>query len=145
MSLMQSDQKLSGLPYLPCNFLLIRTNDKKNRIWEKDKDEIIVSAAEGLQRVGQREISKDILLELPEGKKEAHFIIIPNLEVEGKKLESETLKKNKGRQFWLRIFAQNPIQLIELAETFEAIEKGEWNESTAGGKRVLRNGRDNPL
>lgn len=145
ISLMQVDQKLSGLPYLPCNFLVIKTNDKKNRIWEKDKDDIIATAAEGIQRIAQREISKDIILELPEGKKEAHFIIVPNLEVEGKKLESETLKKNKGRQFWLRVFSQNPVQVMELAETFEAIEKGEWNESTAGGRRVLRNGKDNPL
>jgi Calpain family cysteine protease/Calpain large subunit, domain III len=145
ISLMQSDQKLSGLSYLPCNFLLIKTTDKKNRIWEKDKDDVIVSASEGLQRVGQREISKDIVLELPENKKEAHFIIVPNLEVEGKKLESETSKKGKGRQFWLRLFAQNPVQVLELAETFEVIERGEWISATAGGKRVLRNGKDNPL
>ena len=145
ISLMQADQKLSGLPYMPCNFLVIKTNDKKNRIWEKDKDDIIVSAAEGIQRIGQREISKDIVLEVPEGKKEAHFIIVPNLEVEGKKLEQETSKKNKGRQFWLRIFAQNSIQVTELSETFEIIEKGEWNDTTAGGRRVLKNGKDNPL
>jgi hypothetical protein len=145
ISLMQADQKLSGLAYMPCNFLVIKTNDKKNRIWEKDKDDIIVSAAEGIQRIGQREISKDIILEVPEGKKEAHFIIVPNLEVEGKKLETETSKKNKGRQFWLRVFSQNPIQVSELAETFEIIEKGDWNESTAGGRRVLKNGKDNPL
>ena len=145
ISLMQSDQKLSGLSYMPCNFLLLKTNDKKNRIWEKDKDDIIISAAEGIQRIAQREISKDILLELPEGKKEANFIIVPNLEVEGKKLELETSKKNKGRHFWLRIFAQHPLQVMELADTFEVIEKGDWNDSTAGGKRVLRNGKDNPL
>lgn len=145
ISLMQADQKLTGLQYMACNFLVIQTVDKKNRIWEKDNNEIIASAAEGLQKVAQREITKDIILELPEGKKEAHFIIIPNLEAEGKKLESETQKKNKGRQFWLRIFSQNPIQVLELSETFEEFDKSEWNETTAGGRRVLRNGKENPL
>ena len=144
ISLMQADQRLSGLQYIPCNFLVIKTADKKNRIWEKDKDDVIASAAEGMQRVGQREITKDILLEVPEGKKEAHFIIVPNLEIDGKRLESEVQKK-KGRQFWLRIFAQNPLQVQELADTFEVIDKGEWNEVTAGGRRVVRDGRDNPL
>ena len=86
ISLMQADQRLTGRAYLPCNFLVIKTNDKRNRIWEKDKDDIIDSAADGLQRFAQREITRDLILEPPEGKKEAHYVIIPNLEVEGKKL-----------------------------------------------------------
>jgi hypothetical protein len=145
ISLMQADEKLSGKPYLPCNFLLIKTNDKKNRIWEKDKDDVILSAAEGMQRFGQREISKDITLEPPEGKPQGHFIIIPNLEIDGKRLEEIRNTKRNGRQFWLRVFSQFPVEVVELADTKEIREKGEWTEDTAGGRRTLRNGKDNPL
>eukprot|EP00358_Blepharisma_japonicum_P003985 CAMPEP_0202954634 /NCGR_PEP_ID=MMETSP1395-20130829/50989_1 /ASSEMBLY_ACC=CAM_ASM_000871 /TAXON_ID=5961 /ORGANISM="Blepharisma japonicum, Strain Stock R1072" /LENGTH=283 /DNA_ID=CAMNT_0049670317 /DNA_START=1094 /DNA_END=1945 /DNA_ORIENTATION=- len=145
ISLMQADQKLSEKPYLPCNFLVIKTIDKKNRIWEKDQDDVVASAAEGLQRFAQREITKDLVLEPPEGKKEAHYIIVPYLEIDGKKLEAETSKKSKGRMFWLRLFSSQSIEVLELPETYEIIEKGEWAEKTAGGRRTLRNGRDNPL
>ena len=144
ISLMQEDQKLSGKPYMPCNFLVVKTNDKRNRIWEKDKDEVIAEAADGLQRFGQREITRDIVLEPSEGKKQVNYVIIPNLELEGKKLEAETSKKNKGRAFWLRIFTSQPIDLWELSETLEIQKKGEWNEKTAGGRKAVK-GRDNPI
>lgn len=67
ISLMQSDEKISNKPYVPVNFLVIRTRDRRNRIWEKDKDDVVCEAAEGIQRLAQREITKEMFLEVPEG------------------------------------------------------------------------------
>lgn len=146
VSLMQADEKLSKKPYLPVNFLILKTKDKKNRIWEKDKNDVVIEAATGLQRLAQREITKEIFLEPGEGRKYGHFVIIPNLEIEGRKLESEAAKGKKvNRPFWLRIFAQNPVDVVELSETIEVTVNGEWTEHTGGGRRALKTGKDNPL
>jgi hypothetical protein len=146
ISLMQADEKLSKKPYLPVNFLVLKAKDKKNRIWEKDKNDVVLEAATGLQRLAQREITKETFLEPPEGRKAAHFVIIPNLEIEGKKLEAEAAKgKKANRPFWLRIFSQNPIDVAELTETLEVTVNGEWTEHTGGGRRSLKTGKDNPL
>jgi hypothetical protein len=51
VSLMQADEKTSNQKYVPVNFLLIRTTDRRNRIWEKDKDDVVCEAALGLQRL----------------------------------------------------------------------------------------------
>jgi hypothetical protein len=56
ISLMQEDEKISKKPYTPVNFLVVRVKSKRQRLWEVDKDDIIVEAAKGLQRFGQREI-----------------------------------------------------------------------------------------
>jgi len=48
ISLMQADEKTSNKPYVPVNFLVIKTKDRRNRIWEKDKDDVICEAAIGL-------------------------------------------------------------------------------------------------
>ena len=42
---MQEDTKISKKDYLPCNFMVIRTNDRKNRIWERPKVEDILIEA----------------------------------------------------------------------------------------------------
>mmetsp|Transcript_7872 Transcript_7872/g.15225 ORF Transcript_7872/g.15225 Transcript_7872/m.15225 type:complete len:1014 (-) Transcript_7872:50-3091(-) len=146
VSLMQADEKLTKKPYFPVNFLILKTKDKKNRIWEKDRTDVILEAATGLQRLAQREITKEIFLEPAEGRKVGHFVIIPNLEIEGRKLEAEAAKGKKvNRPFWLRIFSQNPIDVVELSETLESTVSGEWTEQTGGGRRALKTGKDNPL
>lgn len=146
ISLMQADEKTSNKPYVPVNFLVIKTKDRRNRIWEKDKDDVICEAAIGLQRLAQREITKEMFLEVPEGQKDAMFIIVPNIVLDPKESFDHKKRNQKGRQFWLRLFSQHPIDVSELPETVEVPTfKGEWDGNTAGGKRLLRSGIDNPL
>jgi len=45
VSLMQEDTKLTYKPYVPCNFMVIRTNDRKNRIWERPMPQDILLEA----------------------------------------------------------------------------------------------------
>jgi len=56
ISLMQEDEKISKKAYIPVNFLVVRVKSKKQRLWEVDKDDIVLEAAKGHQRFGQREI-----------------------------------------------------------------------------------------
>lgn len=85
---MQEDEKVSKRPYIPVNFLVVRVKSKRDRLWEINKADIVLEAAHGLQRFGQREITKNCVL-LPEyDKKPCHYMIIPNTE------ESEINKEN---------------------------------------------------
>jgi hypothetical protein len=85
---MQEDEKVSKRPYIPVNFLVVRVKSKRDRLWEINKADIVLEAAQGLQRFGQREITKNCVL-LPEyDKKPCHYMIIPNTE------ESEINKEN---------------------------------------------------
>jgi len=56
ISLMQEDEKISKKPYIPVNFMVVRVLSKKQRLWEVDKDDVVIEAAKGIQRFGQREI-----------------------------------------------------------------------------------------
>lgn len=56
ISLMQEDEKISKKPYIPVNFIVVRVKSKKQRLWEVDKDDVVIEAAKGSQRFGQREI-----------------------------------------------------------------------------------------
>jgi hypothetical protein len=47
-SLMQEDEKISKRPYIPVNFLVVRVKSKRERLWEVDKDDIVLEAGEGL-------------------------------------------------------------------------------------------------
>lgn len=75
----------------------------------------------------------------------AHFVLVPNLEIDGKRLDEIRNTKRGGRQFWLRIFSQYHIDIVELSHTKEIVMRGEWTDDTAGGRRTARNARDNPL
>lgn len=57
ISLMQEDINISGKPYIPVNFLVVRVKSKRDRLWEVDRDDIVFEAAKGLQRFKQREIT----------------------------------------------------------------------------------------
>lgn len=81
-------------------------------------------AAEGMQKFAQREITKTAILEAGADKKPAHYIIIPNIEME--------TKKDDKRQFWLRVFSAEHIDLVALPETLEISFAGEWAQDTAG-------------
>ena len=45
ISLMQEDMALSGKPYIPVNFLVVRVRSKRERLWEVDRDDIVLEAA----------------------------------------------------------------------------------------------------
>lgn len=47
---MQEDEKISKRPYIPVNFLVVRVKSKRERLWEVDKDDVVLEAAEGIQR-----------------------------------------------------------------------------------------------
>lgn len=50
ISLMQEDEKMTKRPYIPVNFLVVRTKSKRDRLWEVNRDDIVLEAAAGIQR-----------------------------------------------------------------------------------------------
>ena len=65
-----------------------------------------------------------------------HYIIVPNI-------EAEPVRQNDERPFFLRVFASEQIDLVELPRTIEQSFMSKWDKNTAGAKRVLDNGREN--
>jgi calpain, invertebrate len=63
-------------------------------------------------------------------KKNCHYIIVPNVENE------EKVSKKDGKPFYLRIFASEHVDLVQLPETIEKTFPGEWTKAAAGGKRI---------
>ena len=108
---MQEDVNTSKRAYIPVNFMIVRVRSKRDRLWEVDRDDIVLQAAEGGQRFAQREITCTVWLTPTHDKKPCHYIIVPNTEVE-KKSEAE-------RPFFLRVFASESIDLIQLPDTIE--------------------------
>ena len=97
ISLMQEDEKISKRPYIPVNFMVVRVKSRRDRLWEVDRDDIVLQAAEGGQRFEQRELTKTTWLSPIHDKKNVHYIIVPNTELEN--------KNEQERPFFLRIFA----------------------------------------
>jgi hypothetical protein len=135
ISLMQEDEKISKRPYIPVNFMVVRVKSRRDRLWEVDRDDIVLQAAEGGQRFEQREVTKTTWLSPIHDKKNVHYIIVPNTEVEN--------KNEQERPFFLRIFASEQIEVVQLPNTIEQQFAGKWIQATAGGKRVLENGKEN--
>lgn len=48
ISLMQEDETISKRPYIPVNFILVRVKNRRDRLWELDKDDLELEAADGL-------------------------------------------------------------------------------------------------
>jgi hypothetical protein len=101
---MQEDEIISKRPYIPVNFLVVRVKSKRERLWEIDKDDVVMEAADGLKRFAQREITKQITLNPVHDKKNVHYIIVPNTE-EGAN------KKEKQTPLFLRVFASENIEV----------------------------------
>ena len=118
MSLMQEDEKISKRPYIPVNFMVVRVKSKRDRLWEVNKDDIVFQAAEGGQRFEQREISKTAWFSPVHEKKNVHYIIVPNTEVEN--------RKDEERPFFLRFFASEHIEIVQLPNTIEQQFQGKW-------------------
>jgi len=45
---MQEDETISKRPYIPVNFILVRVKNRRDRLWELDKDDLELEAADGL-------------------------------------------------------------------------------------------------
>ena len=71
------------------------------------------------------------------GKKFKYIIVIPNV-------EKEPLKSMQDKRvpFWLRIFANQAIQVEELPETITLEQPGEWTSDRAGGKLKGKKGQN---
>ncbi len=90
--------------------------------------------AESEDILPQREILKKLKLELEEKKKEQNFVIVPHM-----------VDASAGdRQFWVRIFSSDPIEVCLLPETIEVEERGGWSKDLKQGPRMLEGGFENP-
>jgi hypothetical protein len=136
VSLMQEDIAISGKPYIPVNFLIVRVKSKRDRLWEVDKDDIVYEAASGIQRFKQREITCQLWLSPTHEKKNVHYIIVPNI-------ESSPYNKSDERPFFLRLFSSDPVDMVELPQTIRQEYTSKWGQNTAGGRRVFDNGKEN--
>jgi len=136
ISLMQEDELLSAKPYIEVNFLVVRVRSKRERLWEVDRDDIELEAAQGLQRFKQREITCSLWLTPTFKNKPVHYVIVPNIQL-------ENIKPSDERPFFLRVFTSEQVDLVELPETQVWKEDQKWDKNTAGGKRTLDNGREN--
>ena len=134
--MMQEDINISKKPYIPVNFVLIRVKAKRDRLWQVDREAIVLEAAKGLQRFKQREITTTVWLEPTHNKKNVHYIIVPNI-------ENEPVRAADERPFFLRVFASEHIDLVELPKTIEQSFQCQWGPMSAGGKRVYDNGKEN--
>eukprot|EP00743_Colponemidia_sp_Colp-15_P002164 GILK01002349.1.p1 GENE.GILK01002349.1~~GILK01002349.1.p1 ORF type:complete len:1020 (-),score=203.00 GILK01002349.1:103-3162(-) len=138
VSLMQEDSKMSGISYLPVNFTILKVKDRKSRVWEKEKEDVVCEGSDlSYQRLPQREITRTVTLDPISATKPAHYVIIPNVETE--RLVTD------GRNFILRIFSSNPVEPEEICSTYEVSFQGQWTPATAGGKRTKKTGSDNAM
>ena len=135
ISLMQEDEKISKRAYIPVNFLLVRVHSKKDRLWEVDRDDIVLEAATGGQVFAQREITKTVKLYPTYNKRKVHYILVPNTVGES--------KKDEERPFILRIFASETMEFVKLPNTIDQSFVGKWSQTTAGGKRTNESGQEN--
>jgi len=133
---MQEDETVSKSPYIPVNFLIVRVKSKRDRLWEVNKSDIVMEAAQGLQRFSNREITKTCWLTPEHDKKPCHYMIIPNTDNTQNKAEEQ-------RPFFLRVFSSDPIDLVQLPNTIEQQFQGKWGPTTCGGKRVDEKGKEN--
>jgi len=116
--------------------LVVRVKSKRDRLWEINKDDIVLDALSGFDNKGSREITRNCTLTPEHDKKPCHYMIVPNTEVTANKKEEE-------RPFYLRMFSSEPMQLVQLQNTIEQQFQGKWSATTAGGKRVDDKGKEN--
>jgi calpain len=130
ISLMQEDFNISKRPIIPVNFLVVRVKSRRDRLWEVEKDDVVLEAARGGSSVEQRELTRSVWLSPIHDKKPVHYIIVPNTELEGKGKEEE-------RNFFLRVFSSEHIDLVQLPNTIETQFNSKWSPQTAGGQLYI--------
>ena len=124
---MQEDFNISKRPIIPVNFLVVRVKSRRDRLWEIEKEDIVLEAAPGGSNIEMRELTRTIWLNPIHDKKNVHYIIVPNTELEGKQKEEE-------RPFYLRVFASEQIELVQLPNTIETLFQNKWGPNSSGGK-----------
>lgn len=108
---MQEDVKITNRPYTQVNFLVAWTKSKWDRLWEMKHQDIVMEAISSSDKiVAKWEITKMGNFNPIHDKNNVHYIIIPNT------FEN---KKDDEWKFFLRIFASEHIDLIELPKTIE--------------------------
>ena len=114
ISLMQEDTSVvsNKKEYIAVNFMVVRVRSKKDRLWEVRKEDIVLQAGEDENRLPQREITETLTLTDTHDKKPCYYIIVPNA-------TNISAVKKDGRLFFLRIFASEQIDLVELPQTIE--------------------------
>ena len=59
-------------------------------------------------------------------------------------IERDHIKNDDPRPFFLRVFASEQVDLVELPRTHEVVYTGRWDKGTAGGRRVIdERGKEN--
>ena len=111
ISLMQEDEKISKKPYIPVNFLVVRVYSKRQRLWEVDKDDVVVEAAKEAQGFYREKAWVAWWLQPIYQKNPAHYIIVPNTEVDSKKDGQISLV--------LIIFTSERVDLVALPKITE--------------------------
>lgn len=114
ISLMQEDFKVCGRPLIPVNFLVVRVKSKWNRLWEVSREDVVLEAAPGGSKQNQRELTQTLWLNPIHEKKNVHYIIVPNTEMETRNREEE-------RPFHLRVFSSEFLEFYHLPQTVEKL------------------------
>lgn len=115
ISLMQEDEKLTKIAYVPCDFMVVKNKNRNNRIWERPLPSDILIEANKETANPPREITQQVNLKRFEGKNYGYYMVIPNMIPVGEK----DLKKDEKRVFFLRIFSSEPVEVVEMPETVE--------------------------
>lgn len=117
--------------------MVIANRSRLSRIWERPgNQDIIIDMNAKADIPAMREITQYLVLKNFEGKTYGNYMIVPNL------IMNEN--KKEDRNFILRIFTSDKVDVAEMPETIEVQMEGSWTENNAGGMRKLENGRDNP-
>ena len=64
--------------------MIVRVKSRRDRLWEVEKDDVVLEAARGGSSIEQRELTRSIWLTPHHDKKPVHYIIVPNTELDGK-------------------------------------------------------------
>lgn len=123
------------------NFLVVRVTSKRDRLWEIERENIVLEAAPGGSQDEQRELTRTLWLQPQHDKKDVHYIIVPNTEIAGNQNQKS---KEEERPFFLRVFASDQIELVQQPLTFEESFQGKWALNTSGGKYGCSNWCRNP-
>lgn len=65
------------------NYLVLRVKSKRDRLYEINEEDIILEAAPGGSTTDIRELTRTLYLSPQHDKKDVHYIIVPNTEMNG--------------------------------------------------------------
>lgn len=94
--------------------MLVKAKQKSNRIWTMPKEEDIMVTAYPINTDPsdisiEREVTQTVTLNTQPNKKNGYYILIPNMATE--------LRRGGAKNFWLRIFASQGIEVEQFPES----------------------------